>query len=262
MGFSHALCTCDATHIVAQGVSVRISLHPHAIHDVICLSVRLLSLRGSLSSFSLFSTLPLSVNTTPQMTCFRVAKVCPKWLQGQVMMTTRWEFGHEVENSEVEKPELSMAWWHCLTRTPMTTSMLAWHCMTAQLRQRENGLHRRVPPLHRLWAQGPWLLRDLSRALGLGTRCAVYGSSPWAWVACWVLTEFLVASCLVSCGWGNVKLGWGVVSSSFCFLFWQVLLQVVCPMLWCKFQRNFDPTAAATGRFPVVTFNETCVLPG
>ena len=26
-------------HIVAQGVSVRISLHPHAIHDVMCLSV-------------------------------------------------------------------------------------------------------------------------------------------------------------------------------------------------------------------------------
>ena len=43
--FSHALCTCDRTHIVAQGVSVRISLHPHAIHDVICLSVRLLALR-------------------------------------------------------------------------------------------------------------------------------------------------------------------------------------------------------------------------
>ena len=30
-------------HIVAQGVSVRISLHPHAIHDVTCLSVRCLS---------------------------------------------------------------------------------------------------------------------------------------------------------------------------------------------------------------------------
>ena len=43
--FSHAPCTCDHTHIVAQGVSVRISLHPHAIHDVTCLSVRLLSLR-------------------------------------------------------------------------------------------------------------------------------------------------------------------------------------------------------------------------
>ena len=32
--FSHTPCTCDHTHIVAQGVSVRISLHPHAIHDV------------------------------------------------------------------------------------------------------------------------------------------------------------------------------------------------------------------------------------
>ena len=26
------------------------------------------------------------VNTTPQMTCFRGAKVCTKWLQGKVMM--------------------------------------------------------------------------------------------------------------------------------------------------------------------------------
>ena len=43
---------------------------------------------------------------------------------------TRWEFGHEVENSEVENPELSMAWWQSTTRTPMTTSMLAWHSMT------------------------------------------------------------------------------------------------------------------------------------
>ena len=43
--FSHAPCTSDHTHIVAQGVSVRISLHPHAIHDVTCLSLRLLSLR-------------------------------------------------------------------------------------------------------------------------------------------------------------------------------------------------------------------------
>ena len=25
-------------------------------------------------------------NTTPQMTCFRGAKVCTKWLQGKVMM--------------------------------------------------------------------------------------------------------------------------------------------------------------------------------
>ena len=44
------------------------------------------------------------VNTTPQMTCFRGAKVCTKWLQRKVMlswynMTTRWEFGHKVENS-------------------------------------------------------------------------------------------------------------------------------------------------------------------
>ena len=43
--FSHTLCTCDYTHFLAQGVSVRISLHPRAIHDVTCWSVRLLSLR-------------------------------------------------------------------------------------------------------------------------------------------------------------------------------------------------------------------------
>ena len=51
--FSQKPCTCDHTHIVAQGVSVRISLHPHAIHDVTCLSVRLLSLRVCLTLVSL-----------------------------------------------------------------------------------------------------------------------------------------------------------------------------------------------------------------
>ena len=51
--FSHAPCTCDHTHIVAQGVSVRISPHPHAIHDVTCLNVRLLSLRFRLFPVSL-----------------------------------------------------------------------------------------------------------------------------------------------------------------------------------------------------------------
>ena len=44
------------------------------------------------------------VNTIPQMTCLRGAKVCTKWLQGKVMMNcysmiARLEFGHEVENS-------------------------------------------------------------------------------------------------------------------------------------------------------------------
>ena len=38
--FPHAPCTCDHTHIVAQGVSGAESLHPHAIHDITCLSVR------------------------------------------------------------------------------------------------------------------------------------------------------------------------------------------------------------------------------
>ena len=51
--FSHAPCTCDHTHIVAQGVSGAQSFHPLAIHDVTCLSVRLLSLRVCLFLVSL-----------------------------------------------------------------------------------------------------------------------------------------------------------------------------------------------------------------
>ena len=62
--FPHAPCTCDHTHIVAQGVSGAESLHPHAIHDVTCLSVRcwssfgLPSLHLSLVPF-LFHCLPV-----------------------------------------------------------------------------------------------------------------------------------------------------------------------------------------------------------
>ena len=37
-------------------------------------------------------------------------------------MTTRWEFGHEVE-----KPKLCTSGWHSTRRMPMTTFMLAWH---------------------------------------------------------------------------------------------------------------------------------------
>ena len=37
-------------------------------------------------------------------------------------MTTRWEFGHEVE-----KPKLCTSGWQSTTRMPMTTCMLAWH---------------------------------------------------------------------------------------------------------------------------------------
>ena len=51
--FSHAPCTCDHTHILAQCVSGAQSLHLHAIHDVTCLSVRLLSLRVCLFPVSL-----------------------------------------------------------------------------------------------------------------------------------------------------------------------------------------------------------------
>ena len=56
-----SLCT---HHIVAQGVSVRISLHPHAIHDVTCLSVSLLSLRVCLFHVSL-SLLPCLFHSLP-----------------------------------------------------------------------------------------------------------------------------------------------------------------------------------------------------
>ena len=60
--FSHAPCTCDHTHIVAQGVSGSQSLHPHAIHDVTCLSA-LLVLVLSPFSVSLTSTFSLSQST-------------------------------------------------------------------------------------------------------------------------------------------------------------------------------------------------------
>ena len=66
--FSHALCTSDCvhTHCLAQddprikSVSVCVSFHPHVIHDVMCLSVLLvsscLSLSCFLSGFYLFSS--------------------------------------------------------------------------------------------------------------------------------------------------------------------------------------------------------------
>ena len=46
---SHVFFLIHLAHVI----TVRISLHPHPIHDVICLSVRLLSLRVCLSLFSL-----------------------------------------------------------------------------------------------------------------------------------------------------------------------------------------------------------------
>ena len=49
---------------VLFGVSVRISLHPHAIHDVTCLSVRVLSLRVCLSPVSL-PLLPFLFHSLP-----------------------------------------------------------------------------------------------------------------------------------------------------------------------------------------------------
>ena len=51
-------------HILAQGVSVRVSLHSHAIHDVTCLSVRLLSLRVCLFPVSL-PLLPFLFHSLP-----------------------------------------------------------------------------------------------------------------------------------------------------------------------------------------------------
>ena len=60
--FSHTPCTCDNTHIEAQCVSVRVSFHPHAFYDVMCLSVRW-SFLVSLSCFSPSSTSSLSYST-------------------------------------------------------------------------------------------------------------------------------------------------------------------------------------------------------
>ena len=63
--FSHAPGTCDHTHLVVQGVFGAHSFHLHAIHDVTCLSVRLLSFRVCLFPVSLpllpclFHCLPL-----------------------------------------------------------------------------------------------------------------------------------------------------------------------------------------------------------
>ena len=62
--FSHAPCTSDHTHIVAQGVCGAHSFHPHAIHDVTCLRVRLLSLRVCLSPVSL-PLLPFLFHSLP-----------------------------------------------------------------------------------------------------------------------------------------------------------------------------------------------------
>ena len=68
---SHAPCTCDHTHIVAQGVSGAHSFHVHAIHDVTCLSVRcwssfcLLPLYLSLLLF-LFHCLPVLCPVTAE----------------------------------------------------------------------------------------------------------------------------------------------------------------------------------------------------
>ena len=63
--FSHAPCTCDHTHIVAQGVSVRISLHPQAIHDVTCFERAFVV--SSCLSLSCFS--PTSTFSPSQSTC-------------------------------------------------------------------------------------------------------------------------------------------------------------------------------------------------
>ena len=52
------------TLTLAQGVSVRISPHPHAIHDVTCLSVRLLSLGVCLFLVSL-PLLPFLFHSLP-----------------------------------------------------------------------------------------------------------------------------------------------------------------------------------------------------
>ena len=77
-----------------------------------------------------------SVNTTPPMTCFRGAKVCTKMATGKsddelIQLDNKMRiWTRSGKFRKVENPELSMAWCHCMTRTPMATSMIAWHCMT------------------------------------------------------------------------------------------------------------------------------------
>ena len=71
--FSHALCKSDCvhTHCMAQdeprlkSVLVRVSFHPHDIHDVVCLSVRW----SFFVSFSLSCFSPSSTSSLPHSTC-------------------------------------------------------------------------------------------------------------------------------------------------------------------------------------------------
>ena len=73
------------------------------------------------------------VNTTPQMTCFRGAKVHTMASGKSDDELTQHDNKMRIwtrsgKFRKVENPELSTAWRQSMTRTPMTTSMIAWHC--------------------------------------------------------------------------------------------------------------------------------------
>ena len=100
----------------AQGVSGAQSLHPHAIHDVTCLSVRLLSLRVCLSSVYWFGEpanfYTCCVKTTPQMTRFLDAKVCSNWLQIRIddhRIQSDFKYKSELQNPEGKKSVFGIA---------------------------------------------------------------------------------------------------------------------------------------------------------
>ena len=82
------------------------------------------------------------------------------WLKFESFMSSPWP--STCVRSHLDPPFLLLA----LLSTPFPLPQLHEVCgRPAQLLQRECGLYWLVLPLHRLWAQGPWPLRDLSRAL-------------------------------------------------------------------------------------------------
>ena len=80
-------------------------------------------------------------------------------------MTTRWEFGHEVE-----KPKLCTSGWQSTTRMPMTKCMLAWHStirtsMTSSMIE----WHDALTTVHIHWAQC-----TLSRVVLSSSSCGLF----------------------------------------------------------------------------------------
>ena len=71
--------------------------------------------REDLGKHNVYTHFPY-VNTTPQMTCFRGAKVCAKWLQGKsddelIQLDNKMRiWTRSGKFRKVENPELSMGW--------------------------------------------------------------------------------------------------------------------------------------------------------